>query len=71
MRNLNLLGFLPEEEEESGLALEERAAAGGEAPRQEREPEAPLPLARAASALFLGSLAAMIDVLLDILRRLC
>ena len=72
MRNLNLLGFLPEEEEESGSALEERAiAAGGEAPRREREPKAPLPLAGATATFFLSSFAAMIDVLLEILRRLC
>ena len=72
MRNLNLLGFLPEEEEESGSALEERAVvAGGEAPRREREPEAPLPLVGAATAFFLSSFVAVIDVLLEILRRLC
>ena len=68
MRNLNLLGFLLEEEEESGSSLEPQEAAGGEAPRQEREPKAPLPLAL--SAFFFGSLAAVIDSLLEILRSL-
>ena len=71
MRNLNLLGFLPEEEEESGSALEEQEVVGDEAPRREQEPKAPLPLAWAASAFFLSSLAAMMDVLLEILRSLC
>jgi hypothetical protein len=68
---LELAGFLLEEEEESGLALEEQEAAGGEAPWREREPEAPLAwaLALAASAFFI-SLAAVIDILLGILRSL-
>ena len=72
MRNLNLLGFLPKEEEESGSALEERAAAaGGEAPWREREPEAPLPLPLSLLAFFFSPLAAIIDVLFEILRSLC
>ena len=72
MRNLNLLGFLPEEEEERGSALEERAAAaGGEAPRLEQEPETPFLFALAASLFSLNSLAAMMEVLLDILRSFC
>ena len=51
-----MLGFLPEEEEERGSALEERAvAAGVEAPWQEREPKAPFPLALAALAFSLSS----------------
>ena len=67
-----MLGFLPEEEEERGSALEERVATGGgDAPRQEREPETPFPLALAASAFSLSSLAAMMEVLLDILRSFC
>ena len=72
IRNLNLLGFFPEEDEERGSALEERAAAaGGEAPRREREPKTPFPFALAASPFSLSSLAAMMEVLLDILRSLC
>ena len=71
MRNLNLLGFLPEEEEESGSALEAREAAGGEAPWREQEPKGPLPLPQAASAFFLRTLAVVIEVLLEILRSLC
>ena len=71
-RNLNLLVFLPEEEEERGSALEEQAAvAGGEAPRREREPETPFPFALAASVFSLSSLAAVMEVLLEILSRLC
>jgi len=66
MRNLNLLGFLPEKEE-SGSALEPQEA-GGKAPCREREPKAPLPLAL--SAFFFSSLAAVIDTLLEILRSL-
>ena len=72
IRNLNLFGFLPEEEEERGLALEDRAAAtGGEAPRQEREPETPFPFALAAAPFSLSSLAVEMDVLFEIFRRLC
>ena len=71
MRNLNLLGFLLEEEEESGLVLEAQEAARGEAPQREREPEGPLPLPLAASAFLFRSLVAMIEVLLEILRSLC
>ena len=60
------MGFLPkEEEEESGSALEAREAAGGEAPWRERENEA-----REVAAAFFSSLAAVIDVLLAILRTL-
>ena len=72
IRNLNLFGFLPEEEEERGLALEERAtAAGGEAPRREQEPKTPFPFALAAAPFSLSSLATATDVLLEIFRRLC
>ena len=72
IRNLNLLGFFTEEDEERGSALEERAAAAVvEAPWREQEPEAPFPLALAASAFSLSSRAAMIEVLLDILRSFC
>ena len=67
-----MLGFLLEEEEESGSVLEERATvAGGEAPRREQEPKAPLALALATSTFFLSSFGTVIDVLLEILRRLC
>jgi len=66
------LGFFPEEDEERGSALEERAAAaGGEAPRREREPKTPFPFALATAPFSLSSLAAEMDVLLEIFRRLC
>ena len=63
-----MLGFLPEEEEESGSALEPQEVVGGKAPCREREPEAPLPLALL--AFFFSSLVAIIDTLLEILRSL-
>ena len=72
IRNLNLLGFFLEEDEERGSALEERAAAiVVEAPRREREPETRFRFALAASPFSLSSLAAMMEVLLDILRSFC
>ena len=72
MRNLNLFGFLPKEEEERGSALEDQAAAAvGEAPRREREPKTPFPFALAAAPFSLSSLVAEMDVLLEIFRRLC
>ena len=72
MRNLNLLGFLPEVEEERDSALEERAAAaGGEAPRREQEPETPFPFALGATPFSHSSLAVEMDVLLEIFWRLC
>jgi len=44
IRNLNLLGFFPNEDEERGSTLEERAAvAGVDAPWREREPDTPFP----------------------------
>jgi len=53
IRNLNLLGFFPDEDEERGSALEERAAAAGvDAPRREREPDTPSPFPWDASAFF-------------------
>ena len=72
MRNLNLLGFLPKEEDEQGSTLVEQAtAAGSEAPQREREPKTPFPLTWATAPFSLNSLAAAMDVLLEIFRRLC
>ena len=70
IRNLNLLGFFPEEDEERGSALEERVAAV-EAPWRDLEPKTPFPLAVATSAFSFSSLAARMEVLLDILRSFC
>ena len=63
--------YIEEEDEERGSSLAERAAAGVEAPRREREPETLFPLALAASAFSHSSLAAMMEVLFDILRSFC